>query len=170
MEHDNLNMIEKEQRLQELFEKAVKRCKSDLKTKKLVMIALLPIVVLTLIFAYEGILWTQVAAFIIMVVLIFFYTWQSIKYSSPLSKSGDVNEFLSLYEERKKKNRRLIQYVVLPFYLAFILIRFKGQFDHTFIYEAVFYTIFFCVFFWFVQWSNKRDWDEVREIKELMTK
>ena len=170
MEHDKLNMIEKEQRIQKLFEKAVKRCKSDLKTKKLVMIALLPIVVLTLIFAYEGILWTQVAAFIIMVVLILFYTWQSIKYSSPMSKSGDVNEFLSLYEDWKKKNRRLIQYVVLPFYLVFILVHFKGQFDRSFIYGAIFYTILFCVFFWFVHWSNKRDWDEVREIKELMTK
>ena len=120
---------EKNQRLQELYEKTIKRCNSEAKNR-FWGLAIAVILVGALVLGVLDVqLWQKLSCVTILAVLALFDWWKTKQIYSVMSQAGDVNELLRANEECKKKLIKLNKWMVIPVLVAWMIAHYKGRFD-----------------------------------------
>lgn len=160
---------EKSLRLQELYETSIEKCAREAKqgmwTELIILVIMLPLIS----FLFNPpMLWLKIAALAIIAVGVSILMRRSMIANRNKSRAANVEELLRVNDLEQKRVKRYYLLFMGMFYVAWVALHYKGQFDGSFITECIVWALLIPVTYWFSDLAQGKDCEEISEIKELV--
>ena len=160
---------EKSLRLQELYETSIEKCAREVKkgfwTEVIILVIMLPVIY----FLFNPpMLWLKIAALALIAVSVSILLRRTMIANRNKSRAANVEELLRVNDFERKRVKRYYFLFMGLFYVAWVALHYKGQFDGSFIVECVVWAFLLPVTYWFSDVAQGKDCEEIREIKELV--
>ena len=165
METMNINN-EKSLRIQELYEKAIKKCADDADFSNFwvgTIISAILVALLVWAFAEPPMLWLKIVAILVLGLLCFFYFRFRRAIKSRMSQAVDVQELLAVNDEVKKRWNVIValNYVVVA--VVYVILHYHGNWQNDLVHcWPLVILVPICYYF------DIGDSTEISEIKELL--
>lgn len=160
---------EKSLRLQELYETSIEKCAREAKqgmwTEVIIWVIMLPV----LFFLFNPpMLWLKIAALALIAVGVSVMSYRTVIANRNKSRAANVEELLRANDMERKRIKRYYNLFMGLFYVAWVALHYRGQFDGSFITQCIIWALLIPVTYWFSDLGRGKDCEEIREIKELV--